>query len=183
MVFQNPDDSLNPSHTVRQILTRPIDRLTKRGKGAIDDLIEESLRRVRLPSEVAAAYPADLSGGERQRVALARALVVDPTVLVCDEITSALDVSIQAVILDLLAGLIRDLDLAVILITHDLGVVAAIADSVVVLERGVIRERGPADRVLRHPSDGYTKALLRASPAGTAVGPLLAGEEAASRAH
>ena len=109
-------------------------------------------------------FPGELSGGERQRVAIARALAADPAVLVCDEITSALDVSVQAAVLDLLDGLRRRLGLAILFITHDLGVVAAIADHVVVLEQGEVRERGPAGQVLTDPVDGYTRALVDAAP-------------------
>jgi peptide/nickel transport system ATP-binding protein len=122
------------------------------------------LDQVRLPSRTAARFPGELSGGERQRVAIARALAADPAVLVCDEVTSALDVSVQAAVLDLLDDLRRRLGLAVLFITHDLGVVAAIADEVVVLERGEVRERGPAGRVLVSPVDEYTRALIEAAP-------------------
>jgi peptide/nickel transport system ATP-binding protein len=103
-------------------------------------------------------------------VAIARALAADPAVLVCDEVTSALDVSVQAAVLDLLDDLRRRLGLAILFITHDLGVVAAIADEVVVLEQGEVREHGPAGRVLVSPIDNYTRALIDAVPRLPEVG-------------
>ena len=112
---------------------------------------------MRLPSRTASRFPGELSGGERQRVAIARALAAEPAVLVCDEVTSALDVSVQAAVLDLLDDLRRRLGLAILFITHDLGVVAAIADDVIVLELGEVRERGPAGRVLVDPRRRRTR--------------------------
>ena len=164
IIFQNPFESLNPRHRVGEAIIRParILRGIDRAEGKRE--LAELLDQVRLPSRVAARFPGELSGGERQRVAIARALAADPAVLVCDEITSALDVSVQAAVLDLLDGLRRRLGLAILFITHDLGVVAAIADHVVVLEQGEVRERGPAVRVLTNPHDGYTRALVDAAP-------------------
>ncbi len=164
IIFQNPFESLNPRHRVGEAIIRParILRGLDRAEGKRE--LAELLDQVRLPSRVASRFPGELSGGERQRVAIARALAADPAVLVCDEITSALDVSVQAAVLDLLDGLRRRLGLAILFITHDLGVVAAIADHVVVLEQGEVRERGPAGRVLTDPVDGYTRALVDAAP-------------------
>ena len=109
-------------------------------------------------------YPSELSGGERQRVAVARALAAHPDLLVCDEVTSALDVSVQAAALDLLGELARDLGLAMLFITHDLGVVASVADTVLVLEQGTLREHGDVQRVLAFPQEPYTQRLLKAAP-------------------
>ena len=135
--------------------------LSRRAAAAeVGDLLE----RVRLPARLASRFPGELSGGERQRVAIARALAAGPDLLVCDEVTSALDVSVQAAVLDLLAGLRRELGLALLFITHDLGVVAAIADRVLVLEHGQVREQGPVRDVLDRPSDDYTRRLLEAAP-------------------
>jgi peptide/nickel transport system ATP-binding protein len=131
---------------------------------AADSEARELLDRVRLPQTAFDRYPMELSGGERQRVAIARALIARPDLLICDEITSALDVSVQAMVLDLLDELRRDLGLAMLFITHDLGVVAAVADRVLVLEAGRLREEGRSEDVLLRPEDDYTKRLLAAAP-------------------
>jgi peptide/nickel transport system ATP-binding protein len=119
---------------------------------------------VRLPARLATRYPRELSGGERQRVAIARALAAGPDIILCDEITSALDVSVQAAVLKLLGGLRSDLSLSLLFITHDLGVVATVADYVLVLEGGVVCERGPTAAVLHAPQHPYTQRLLAAAP-------------------
>jgi peptide/nickel transport system ATP-binding protein len=113
---------------------------------------------------MARRFPAELSGGERQRVAVARALAARPDLLVCDEVTSALDVSVQAATLDLLAELRRELGLAMLFITHDLGVVAAVADRVLVLDRGVVCEHGRTGDILATPAADYTRRLVDAAP-------------------
>ena len=122
------------------------------------------LERVRLPARLAERYPGELSGGERQRVAIARALAAQPDLIVCDEITSALDVSVQAAVLELLAELRAELQLALLFITHDLGVVASVADRVLVLEHGVVCDSGPVDAILRRPEHEYTQRLVAAAP-------------------
>jgi peptide/nickel transport system ATP-binding protein len=164
MVFQNPADALNPRHTVRSAIARPVKLLRglsdKESRAEVDRLLD----LVRLPRRAADRYPSELSGGERQRVGIARALVAQPDVLVCDEVTSALDVSVQAAVLELLDDLRRDLGLGLLFITHDLGVVATIADHVVVLEQGQVAEEGPHDRLLENPQHPYTQRLLAAAP-------------------
>jgi peptide/nickel transport system ATP-binding protein len=164
LIFQNPFESLNPRHRVGQAIIRPARVLRGLDRAQEQRELADLLEQVRLPSRTASRFPAELSGGERQRVAIARALAAAPAVLVCDEVTSALDVSVQAAVLDLLDDLRRRLGLAILFITHDLGVVAAIADDVIVLERGEVRERGPVDRVLVHPADDYTRTLIEAAP-------------------
>jgi oligopeptide/dipeptide ABC transporter ATP-binding protein len=164
IIFQNPFESLNPRHRVGAAIIRPARILRGLDDAAGERELADLLEQVRLPARVAQRFPGELSGGERQRVAIARALAAHPAVLVCDEVTSSLDVSVQAAVLDLLDGLRRSLGLAILFITHDLGVVAAIADDVVVLEHGEVRERGPAGRVLTSPEDGYTQALVDAAP-------------------
>jgi peptide/nickel transport system ATP-binding protein len=164
IVFQNPADSLNPRRRIGAEVTRPARIL--RGLSA-DEAVKETaalLERVRLPAALAGRFPGELSGGELQRVAIARALSARPDLLVCDEITSALDVSVQAAVLDLLGELRNDLGLAILFISHDLGVVASIADRILVLESGNAREEGPTTRILSHPQEDYTRSLLEAAP-------------------
>jgi peptide/nickel transport system ATP-binding protein len=122
------------------------------------------LERVSLTAAYAFRYPDQLSGGERQRVAIARALICDPDVLVCDEVTSALDVSVQAAIVDLLAGLQRDLGLAMLFVTHNLPLVRSIAQRVAVMQGGLLVEVGTVDGVLSSPKDEYTRRLLSDTP-------------------
>jgi peptide/nickel transport system ATP-binding protein len=164
IVFQNPADALNPSHTVADTIARPARVLG--GLGVRDARLEVAplLELVRLPARVAERYPYELSGGERQRVAIARALAAKPELILCDEITSALDVSVQAAVLTVLQELRDQLGLSLLFITHDLGVVATVADWVLVLDQGRICERGRATEVLRAPSDPYTRRLLDAAP-------------------
>src|SRR5207253_6671950 len=119
---------------------------------------------VRLPARLARRFPGELSGGERQRVAIARALAARPDLIVCDEVTSALDVSVQAAVLELLAELRAELGLALLLITHDLGVVASVADRVLVLEHGEVCEQGNVLPLLSHPQHEYTRRLVAAAP-------------------
>jgi peptide/nickel transport system ATP-binding protein len=129
-----------------------------------DREVASLLERVRLPAALADRFPGELSGGERQRVAIARALAAGPEILVCDEITSALDVSVQAAVLELLQELREELGLSLLFISHDLAVVGSVADDVLVLERGRVRETGPTARILSAPQDEYTRRLLEAAP-------------------
>ena len=134
------------------------------GRREVPQEVNRLLDSVRLPAAIADRYPRELSGGERQRVAIARALAADPEVILCDEITSALDVSVQAAVLQVLNDLRRDFGLGLLFITHNLGVVATVADEVLVLQRGLICERGPTTEVLEKPQDAYTQRLLAAAP-------------------
>jgi peptide/nickel transport system ATP-binding protein len=161
IVFQNPYDSLNPRRTVEESITRPLHMFFGFGRRQARERVAELMSQVQLSPSLARRYPRELSGGERQRVAIARALAAGPDLLICDEVTSSLDVSVQATVLDLLARL----DIALLFITHDLGVVASIADRVLVLERGVVREEGDADTVLRAPAHPYTRQLIDSIPA------------------
>jgi peptide/nickel transport system ATP-binding protein len=164
IVFQNPYDSLNPRHRVGDSIARPMRVLRGLSRRDATAEVDALLQRVRLPARLAQRFPAELSGGERQRVAIARALAAKPDLVVCDEVTSALDVSVQAAVLELLAELRVELGLALLLITHDLGVVASVADRVLVLERGVVCEHGAVVPLLSQPQHEYTRRLVAAAP-------------------
>ncbi|HEX9599603.1 MAG TPA: ABC transporter ATP-binding protein [Gaiellaceae bacterium] len=167
IVFQNPNDSLNPRHLVGDTIARPARVLRNLSRKEAQETVGELLERVRLPAGLAKRFPPELSGGERQRVAIARALAAHPDLVVCDEITSALDVSVQAAVLELLAILRAELGLALLFITHDLGVVASVADRVLVLEDGVLCEEGPVGALLSRPQHQYTRRLVAAAPSLT----------------
>jgi peptide/nickel transport system ATP-binding protein len=164
IVFQNPHDSLNPKQTIKDQIARPARILRGLTKGEAQKETQRLLSQVRLPSQLGDRYPHELSGGERQRVAIARALAAGPEILICDEITSALDVSVQAAVLEVLEDLRESADLAMLFITHDLGVVGAIADRVAVLDSGYLCEVGSVEAVLKQPSAEYTRRLLAAAP-------------------
>ncbi|MCA8294877.1 ABC transporter ATP-binding protein [Burkholderia sp. AU30198] len=162
-IFQNPARALNPRHTVGEILRTAARHAFGESAAHADARARAALERVALRADALAQLPRVLSGGERQRVAIARALIAEPRVLVCDEITSALDVSVQAAVLTLLKRLQRD-GLAILFVTHDLGVVRAIADRVAVLRDGRIVEAGDAADVLDAPATSYTRTLLDDTP-------------------
>ncbi|WP_031465002.1 dipeptide ABC transporter ATP-binding protein [Sciscionella sediminilitoris] len=162
-IFQNSYGALNPRHPVGGSIVLALRHFFGlRGKQAAER-VRDALERVDLPERFAQRYPAELSGGQRQRVAIARALACDPTVLICDEVTSALDVSVQASVVELLRSLCDD-GLSLLFVTHDLGVVRSIADGVVVLNRGRIVEHGRTDSILGAPEHDYTRALLADTP-------------------
>lgn len=162
-VFQNPYGSLNPRRTIGESISRPL-AIAGKSKNDSQRVILEVLEKVNLPSSYANKYPDQLSGGERQRVAIARALVSDPQVLVCDEVTSALDVLVQAAIVDLLGDLRKQLGLAMLFVTHNLPLVRSIADEVAVMSEGRIVEIGSAESVIGNPQQEYTKSLITATP-------------------
>jgi len=164
IVLQNPDTALNPRQSVDAILRRPLHhfRLARGEAAALE--VARLLELVRLPESYRTRYPHQLSGGEKQRVAIARALASRPDFLVCDEAVSALDVSVQAATLNLLASLRDTLGLALLFISHDIGVVAHMSDRIAVMYGGTIMELGPAEAVLRPPFHPYTEALLSAVP-------------------
>ena len=162
-VFQNPYASLNPRRTVGQTIARQLE-LFDPGRKDMDRRVGECLERVALSRAAANRYPDELSGGERQRVAIARALAAEPAVMVCDEITSALDVSVQAAIIDLLRDLRTEMGLSLLFITHNLALIRTIADRVAVMTQGRIVELGPTAALLSQPSAPYTKQLLANTP-------------------
>ncbi len=171
LISQNPYESLNPRHTIADQIGWPARALRGASKREAQSEVGLLLERVRLPARLGERYPSSLSGGERQRVAIARALAAHPDLLVCDEITSALDVSVQAAALDLLHDLQTELGLALLFITHDLGLVAAVADDVLVLERGTQVETGDTVSVLHAPAAPYTRRLIGAAPTLPLVAP------------
>ncbi len=162
LIPQDPLGSLNPRWRAGQSVARPLRVLHGLDAATARLRVAELLERVRLAPGLADRYPSQLSGGQRQRVAIARALAAGPELLLCDEITSALDTSMQATVLDLLDELRRDLGL--LFVTHDLGIVARVADRVVVLDHGRLCEQAAAADLLAHPEHSKTRELLDASP-------------------
>ncbi len=165
-VFQNPWGALNPRRAIGATVALSARKLLGVSRAEAHDLALDALARVGLGHEFFGALPHRLSGGQRQRVAIARALVADPDVLVCDEVTSSLDLSVQAEIMKLIAGLKRERGLAVLFITHDLALAGEIADHMVVLQNGCVVESGPTGRLLSAPAHEYTASLVRAARLG-----------------
>ena len=162
MVFQDPFSSLNPAKTVGWILEEPLRVYGKYDPPERKRRVLDMLERVGLERDYARRKPGQLSGGQRQRVSIAAALIRRPRFIIADEPVSALDVTIQAQILDLLWDLRRDLDLSYLFISHDLNVIYSICDRVMVMEKGRIIEQGAVDEVYDHPKEEYTKKLLNA---------------------
>jgi len=164
VVFQHPHGSLNPVRTIGQTLEEPLLAHRRSSRAERRAAVRAALERVRLDADAAAHYPAKFSGGQLQRVAIARALMLAPRLLICDEAVSALDLSIQAQILNLLRELQEELGLSYLFISHDLAVVRHISHRVAVLYRGRVMESGDAEEVCERPRHPYTQALLAAAP-------------------
>jgi len=164
MIFQDPFSSLNPKFTIRQILSEPLEIHMMGDKDEIESKVIEHIKLVGLSEDDLSRYPHQFSGGQRQRICIARALIIKPEVIVCDEPVSALDVSIQAQILELLKKLQKKFQLTYLFITHDLRVVKYIADEVIVLQNGKLVEKGLVTQLFNKPSTDYTKALIEAIP-------------------
>ena len=163
VVFQDPFRSLNPRWTIARSLTEgPLNYGTPYAEAIAE--AKRLLNIVSLPEDALRRYPHQFSGGQRQRLAIARAVMLKPEVLVADEAVSALDVSVQAQVLDLLDELQRQTGIAIIFVTHDLRVAAQICDEVLVMQRGKVVEQGPAAEVLHAPKNDYTRALINAAP-------------------
>jgi oligopeptide transport system ATP-binding protein len=164
MVFQDPYASLNPRKRVGQIVGDPLKRQKVASGSELRRQVQELLERVGLSPEHYNRYPHEFSGGQRQRIGIARAISLKPRLVVADEPVSALDVSIQAQIINLLDDLQDELGLTYLFVAHDIGVVRHISDRIAVMNKGKIVEEGTADQVCEHPRDDYTKKLLAAVP-------------------
>ena len=165
IIFQDPFSSLDPRNTVSQAIAEPIrEYKLVRGARAVEERVEELMETVGLAQRLTNSYPHELDGGRRQRIGIARALAMKPKFIVCDEPVSALDVSIQAQILNLLKNLQKEMNLTYIFITHDLSVVKHFADDIAVMYLGQIVEKAPSKELFKNPMHPYTKALLSAIP-------------------
>ncbi|NOU82142.1 ATP-binding cassette domain-containing protein [Paenibacillus sp. LMG 31459] len=164
MIFQNPDASLNPKHSIRQILSEALlfHRIVDRSQ--VETRSKELLSRVQLEARSLDKYPHEFSGGQRQRIAIARALSVEPSLLIADEPTSALDVSVQRSVLELFHTLKAELNLTVLFISHDLGVIHAVSDTVAVMRQGKLVEINTKDQFFVRPEHEYSRELLSAVP-------------------
>ena len=164
MIFQNPYSSLNPKMKIGDILREPLDINTKLSKEEKDTKVKEVIKKVGLDEEALNLYPHEFSGGQRQRIAIARALILNPEFIIADEPVSALDVSIQAQIINLLKQLKDDYNLTFLFISHDLSVIKYLADRVAIMYLGEIVEAGTTEEIFSDPKHPYTKALLSAVP-------------------
>ncbi|WP_335981919.1 ABC transporter ATP-binding protein [Streptomyces sp. CA2R106] len=164
VVFQDPYSSLDPRRRVAAIVAEPLRSLGIDSRSTAAPKVAAALERVGLPADAASRYPHEFSGGQRQRIAIARAVVCDPRVLLADEPVSALDVTTRVKVVDLLAELKEEYDLTIVMVSHDLSVVASLCEHTVVLERGRVVEQGDTGQVLGDPAHPYTRRLLDSVP-------------------
>lgn len=164
MIFQNPYASLNPKMKINQILREPLEINTKLSKEEINKIVLEKIHSVGLDESCLNLFPHEFSGGQRQRIAIARALVLNPPIIIADEPVSALDVSIQAQIINLLKELKKNFNLTILFISHDLSVIKYISDKIAIMYLGEVIEFGTTEEIFSNPKHPYTKALLGAAP-------------------
>ena len=163
-VYQMADTALNPRHRIRDILGRPVEFYRDLKGGEKDSQIRNLLEMVELPAQFGDRYPHELSGGQKQRVSLARALAASPEVVLCDEVTSALDTIVGANVIELLKTLRRETGVSFVFISHDLSTVASFADHIVVMYDGQVAEQAPTDQLLMPPHHPYTDLLMASVP-------------------
>ncbi len=167
IIFQDPYSSLNPRHTIKEIITSPILRFgLARSSSEANSIAENLLEKVGMPKDILSRYPHEFSGGQRQRIVIARALAVQPEFIICDESVAALDVSVQAQVLNLLNDLKKEFNLTLLFISHDLSVIYQMADRIMVMQKGKIEELGSATEVYHHPHSSYTQNLIASIPGG-----------------
>ncbi len=164
IIFQNPYSSLNPKMKIGKILKEPLEINTDLSKKEIDTIVEDKIKKVGLDTNCLNLYPHEFSGGQRQRIAIARALILDPEFIIADEPVSALDVSIQAQIINLLKQLKEDANLTFLFISHDLSVIKYLSDRIAIMYLGEIIETGKTEEIFNNPKHPYTKALLSSVP-------------------
>ena len=164
MIYQMPDVALNPRQKIAEIIGRPLEFYLGLKGAQKETAVNRLLEQIELPTDYAARYPAQLSGGEKQRICIARALAAEPDLIICDEVTSALDQLVAEGILELLQNLQNQLGVSYLFITHDLATVKAIADSIVVMYQGRVVEQGPKEEILSPPHEAYTELLLSSVP-------------------
>ncbi|MEM9282744.1 MAG: oligopeptide/dipeptide ABC transporter ATP-binding protein [Verrucomicrobiota bacterium] len=164
MIFQDPAESLNPRHTVGEIISEPFVIHGIGNRQSRQEKVGELLEKVGLNASAAERFPFEFSGGQRQRIGIARAIALNPKMIICDEPVSALDVSVQSQVLNLMMDLQRDLGLSYLFIAHDLAVVRHVSDRVAIMYLGKIVELADADAIYNHPRHSYTKALISAIP-------------------
>ena len=164
VIFQDPHSSLDPTKPIGYSIAEPVQIHEPAPKAVVRERVFEMLRRVGLSDDAAQRFPAQFSGGQKQRIAIARALILAPKLVVCDEPVSALDLSIQAEVINLMAELQRETGASYLFISHDLSIVHYLSDRIVVLKGGHVVERGSAEEIYRDPQQDYTRLLLDAAP-------------------
>jgi peptide/nickel transport system ATP-binding protein len=164
MIYQSADTSLNPRQTIRDIIGRPLEFYQGVQGAARDRRVAELLDSIEMDESYIDRLPTELSGGQKQRISIARALAAEPDIIICDEVTSALDQIVQEEILTLLMRLQKDTNVSYLFITHDIATVRAIADEIVVMHQGKVVQQGPKSQVLNPPHPAYTELLLSSVP-------------------